>query len=126
MSSRNGLQNNLRSSKEHGQSNFTNPGLKLLGLGADLDLMPQLRLSFNVNQLWFDTTEVLDVVRQQQGIDSNIGLDMSTALIWRPWMHQNVVARLSYAQLIPGQGFKDLYGDDESPYSLLANLILTY
>lgn len=126
LSSRNGLQNNLRSSKEHGQSNFTNPGLKLLGLGADLDLMPQLRLSFNVNQLWFDTTEVLDVVRQQQGIDSNIGIDMSTALIWRPWMHQNVVARLSYAQLIPGQGFKDLYGDDESPYSLLANLILTY
>jgi len=126
LSSRNGLQNNLRSSKEHGQSNFTNPGLKLMGVGADLDLLPELRLSFNVNELWFDDTAVLDVVRQQNDIDKHIGLDVSTALIWRPWMHQNVVARLSYAQLIPGQGYEDLYGDDESPYSLLANLILTY
>jgi len=126
LSSRNGLQNSLRSSKEHGQSNFTNPGLRLLGVGTDLDLLPELRLSFNLNQLWFDDTAVLDVIRQQSGIDSNIGTDVSTALIWRPWMHQNVVVRLSYAHLIPAQGYIDLYGDDESPYSLLANLILTY
>jgi len=126
LSSRNGLQNSLRSSKEHGQSNFTNPGLRLLGVGTDLDLLPELRVSFNLNQLWFDEMAVLEVVRQQNDIDSNIGTDVSTAIIWRPWMHQNVVVRLSYAQLIPAQGYKDLYGDDESPYSLLANLILTY
>ena len=35
---RNGILNSLRSSKEQGQSNFNNPGLMLLGAGADFDL----------------------------------------------------------------------------------------
>ena len=126
LSGRNGVLNSLRSSKEQGQSNFTNPGTQLLGVGADFDVLPQLRLSFNVNQLWFDDTAVLEVARNQGGIDTDIGVDASVAAIWRPWMHQNVVCRLSYAQLIPGEGYQDLYLDDASPYSLLANLILTY
>ena len=126
LSGRNGVLNSLRSSKEQGQSNFTNPGTQLLGVGADFDVLPQLRLSFNVNQLWFADTAVLEVARNQGGIDTDIGVDASVAAIWRPWMHQNVVCRLSYAQLIPGEGYQDLYLDDQSPYSLLANLILTY
>src|SRR5690606_22237397 len=126
LSGRNGMLNSLRSSKELGQSNFTNPGTVLLGLGTDLDLTPELRLSFNFNQLWFEDTAVLEVARNQADIDKNIGLDASAALIWRPFMSQNVVLRLSYAQLLPGQGYKDLYHDSSAPYSVLANAILTY
>ncbi|HVK99944.1 MAG TPA: hypothetical protein VM553_09035, partial [Dongiaceae bacterium] len=126
LSGRNGVLNSLRSSKEQGQSNFTNPGTQLLGVGADFDVLPELRVSVNVNQLWFDDTAVLEVARNQGGIDTNIGVDASVALIWRPWMSQNIVCRLSYAQLLPGEGYQDLYLDDDSPYSLLANLILTY
>jgi hypothetical protein len=125
LSTRNGVLPNLRSSKEHGQSNFTNPGLTLLGVGADLDLTPQTRLSFNLNQLWFAETEVLEVARNQAGIGKNIGQDISAALIWRPLATQNVVFRLSAAALIPGGGFKDLYGS-ETAYSILGNLLLTY
>ncbi|HEY7775519.1 MAG TPA: hypothetical protein VIC02_03170, partial [Kineobactrum sp.] len=125
LSQRNGILNSLRSSKEHGQSNFTNPGVMLLGGGVDLDILPELRLSLNANYLAFAETEVLETARQQANVDREIGMDLSAALIWRPFMSQNVVLRLSYAQLLAGDGYKDLYGD-EDPYSLLCNLILTF
>ena len=125
LSQRNAVLNSLRSSKEHGQSNFTNPGVLLLGGGVDMDLLPELRLSFNANYLAFAETEVLEVARQQANVDSEIGMDLSAAVIWRPFMSQNVVVRLSYAQLLSGKGYKDLYGD-EDPYSLLCNVILTF
>lgn len=125
LSTRNGVLPNLRSSKEKGQSNFTNPGITLLNVGADFDLSPETRLSFNLSQLWFTETEVLELVRAQDGISSNIGQDISAALIWRPFATQNVVFRLSGAALIPGQGWKDLYGSG-TPYSVLGNLILQY
>lgn len=127
ISQRNGLLNNLRSSKELGQSNFTNPGLLLLGLGTDLDLTPEFRLSFNANQLWFANTAVLEVARNQGQIDEHIGLDLSAAAIWRPFATQNIVLRLSAAYLLPGQGFEDLYGDViGAPYSVLGNFTLQY
>ncbi|MEP1473072.1 MAG: hypothetical protein ABJK25_18995 [Halieaceae bacterium] len=125
LSQRNGVLNSLRSSKEHGQSNFTNPGILLVGSGVDMDLLPELRLSFNANYLAFADTEVLEVARNQGSIDEEIGLDLSASIIWRPFMSQNVVVRLSYAQLMAGDGFEDLYGDDD-PYSFLGNVILTF
>ncbi|MDP3856502.1 MAG: hypothetical protein Q8Q73_01935 [Stagnimonas sp.] len=125
LSTRNGVLNNLRTSKEHGQSNFTNPGTVLAGIGADFDLLPTLRLSTNFNHLWFADTTVLEVARNQGGIPREIGWDLSAALIWRPFMSQNAVLRLSYAELLPGAGFRALF-PDENAYSLLANMVLTY
>jgi len=126
LSPRNGILNSLRSSKERGQSNFTNPGTILIGAGADFDLLPELRLSLNANQLWFDKTEVLEVARNQPDIDNNIGLDLSLSLIWRPLMTQNIVVRASYATLFTGAGYEALFPDDDTPHSFLANIILTY
>ncbi|MCI5045453.1 MAG: hypothetical protein MRY72_12210, partial [Aquisalinus sp.] len=57
---RNGILNSLRSSKEQGQSNFTNPGTILLGAGADFDVTPPLRVSLNANHLWFEDTSSLE------------------------------------------------------------------
>ena len=125
LSTRNGILPNLRSSKEHGQSNFSNPGLTLIGIGADLDITPQTRVSFNLNQIWFDTTESLELARNQTDIAKNFGQDVSAALIWRPLAIQNIVVRLSAAFLLPGEGFRDLYGSG-TPYSVLGNVILTY
>ncbi len=127
LSGRNGILPNLRSSKEQGQSNFTNPGLTLVGTGADFDILPELRLSLNANYLRFNETEVLEAVRQQDQIDNEIGWDLSAAIIWRPFNTQNVVFRLSGATLVAGDGFKQLYAtDDDFFYSGLANLVLTY
>ncbi len=127
ISQRNGLLPDLRPSKEQGQSNFDNPGLRLIGIGADFDLTPQSRLSGNINQLWFDKTQILETARNQANINRGIGTDVSVAWIWRPFATQNAVWRLSGAALVPGSGFKDLYGDQKSLYySVLGNLILTY
>lgn len=125
LSTRNGLLPNLRSNKEHGQSNFTNPGLLLLGLGADLDLTPTTRLSFNANHLSFAETATVEAARNQGDLDPDIGWDLSTALIYRPLAIQNIVFRLSGAALLPGDGYKQLY-KDETGYSVLGNLILTF
>ena len=125
LSGRNGILNSLRASKDQGQSNFTNPGIALLGVGADFDVLPELRVSANLNHLAFADTRVLQVARAQANIDKDIGWDASLSLIYRPLMSQNIILRLSGAVLLPGTGFKQLYGDDKS-YSILGNVILAY
>lgn len=127
LSQRNGLIADLRSSKEHGQSNFVNPGIRLLGVGTDFDVLPQLRISTNFNRLDFNEPDVLETVRNQGDIDTGIGWDLSASAIYRPLMSQNIVFRLSYAGLIADDGFKALYQtDDEHFYTILANLTLAY
>jgi hypothetical protein len=126
---RNGLLNSLRSSKEQGQSNFNNPGLMLVGLGADFDLTPQFRLTANANHLWFEDTATLEVLRNEGSIPKEIGFDLSAAAIWRPKANQNLVFRLSAATLLAGDGFQDLFdnlGGEQKFYSILANVVLTY
>ena len=125
LSQRNGILNSLRSSKEHGQSNFTNPGVMLAGLGADLDILPELRLSLNANYLAFADTSVLEVARAQADIDRHLGYDLSASLTYRPFMTQNIVVRLSYAQLLSGNGYQQLFGKDD-PVSVLLNAVLTF
>lgn len=133
LTQRNGVLPDLRSSKEHGQSNFNNPGLVLIGVGFDADVLPELRISGNLNKLYFQDTANLEVLRNQGSIDRDIGFDISAALIYRPFQTQNVVLRASGAVLIPGDGFKDLFattaepdGGKELAYSVLFNLVLSY
>jgi hypothetical protein len=123
----NALIPDLRSTKEQGQSNFENPGLRLAGIGADFDLTPQHRVSTNINQLWFDNTAVLEALRAASPISRSIGTDASVAWIYRPVFSQNVVFRLSGSALFAGTGLKNLYGTQHSQYyAVLANVILTY
>jgi hypothetical protein len=126
---RNGILNSLRSSKEEGQSNFNNPGTMLLGVGADFDVLPEFRISTNVNHLWFENTATLRALRQESSIPKEIGWDLSAAAIYRPKMVQNAVFRLSAAVLDPGDGFSDLFTNsrrDDRYYSILFNGILTF
>jgi hypothetical protein len=129
LNGRNGILNSLRSSKEQGQSNFNNPGTILAGLGGDFDLKPQLRVSANVNHLWFANTSTLQALRNEGSIPRDIGWDLSAAAIWRPKATQNMVFRLSAATLIAGSGFRDLFDSlngHRAYYSILANAILSY
>jgi len=135
VSQRNGILNNLRSSKEEGQSNFNNPGTVLLGVGGDFDITPKFRLSANINHLWFANTATLRALRNEGSIPRSIGFDYSLAAIYRPKAIQNVVFRLSAAMLEPGAGLHDLFTNaasfnsqkrDDRYYSVLFNTILTY
>jgi hypothetical protein len=135
LSGRNGLLPSLRSSIDEGQSNFVNPGLFLAGVGADLDITPELRFSTNFNYLAFAETQTLELLRNQGNVRNSIGYDLSGAFTYRPLFTNNIVMRLSGAVLFPGDGLKDLYNvsgssnlfaGDKYLYSVLVNLILTY
>ncbi|MET0240692.1 MAG: hypothetical protein ABW184_12430, partial [Sphingobium sp.] len=129
ISGRNGVLNSLRSSKEQGQSNFNNPGTRLIGAGADFDLTPQFRVSVDANHLWFGNTVLLQTLRNEGTIDPDIGWDIGMSTIWRPKATQNIVFRLSAAALLPGAGFRDLFANSDgnrNHYSILANLIFSY
>lgn len=126
---RNGILNSLRSSKEQGQSNFNNPGTILAGVGADFDLTPEVRVSTNMNHLWFHKTDTLQALRNEGSIPTDIGWDLSVAGIWRPKATQNIVFRLSAAAFDPSDGFSDLFaqsGDADIFYSVLFNAILAF
>ncbi|MCP5282668.1 MAG: hypothetical protein H6930_13910 [Rhodoferax sp.] len=116
----------MRTSKEQGQSNFVNPGLRLIGIGADIDLAPQWRLIGNLNWLSFGDTSTLEYLRNQSNISRDIGIDMSLALQYRPFMSQNVIFNFSMAWLQPGDGYRQLFESSKRPYSVLANLLLTF
>jgi hypothetical protein len=125
LSGQNGLLNSLRPNKLQGQSNFTNPGIVLFGAGADADLSARLRASLQYNQLFFAETAVLEAARNQGDISRHIGADISLAITYRPFTSQNIVLRLSGSMLVPGKGYKALYGTDFA-YSAFANLVLAY
>jgi len=129
LSGRNALLPALRSSEDEGQSNFINPGLVLIGAGADVDILPELRFAANLNHLNFQDTAVLEALREQSPIHNEIGWDLSGAFTWRPFDTQNVVLRLSAAMLLPGRGFDDLYTSEPANhyyYSMLSNIVLRY
>lgn len=128
LSGRNAVLASLRSSKDQGQSNFTNPGVALIGVGADFDVSPRWRVIGNVNQIWFANTTVLSVLRNQGNIDRNLGTDVSAAVQYRPLFTQNIVLNASAAALLPGKGLKQLYdaGSGKTQYSILFNVLLTY
>jgi len=128
LSMRNGVLPSLRSSREFGQSNFTNPGLHLLGMGADFDVTPRLRVISNVNYLEFDNLSSLAVLRNQRFSSVRIGTDVSVGVQYRPYFTQNVVLNASIGALFPGKGLKEIYGNsvDSTQYSGLINLLLTF
>jgi hypothetical protein len=101
----------------------------LLGAGADFDVLPQLRVSTNINHLSFVDTTILQVSRSEGSIPRSIGWDASVSTIYRPQMTQNLVFRASLAVFQPGSGFKDLFTNfdrDKRYYSILLNAILTF
>ena len=127
LSARNGIQASLRSSKDEGQSNFVNPGLKLVGVGADFDLRPEIRVFTNVSNLRFSDTSSLAALRNQYIPSDSLGMDYSLGFHWRPFFNQNMIINGSVAVLKPGAGLKALYGENQgSLYSVLLNSVLAF
>jgi hypothetical protein len=129
----NGVLADVRSSKLEGQSNFINSGLILAGIGTDTDILPELRMSTNVNYLRAAYTQPLEFLRHQAHISNNLGYDLSVAFTYRPLDTQNIIFRVSGAALIPASGLKAIYqtnpGLFSGPnflYAAMINMILTY
>jgi hypothetical protein len=127
LSGRNGLLPSLRSSKDQGQSNFINPGLRLIGIGTDLDVLPQLRIFGNISQLSFMNVSSLAILRNQMITSTDIGVDYSIGFHWRPYYNQNLVINGSVALLKTGEAMKQLYGQNVGTLrSVLFNAILNF
>ncbi len=128
LTTRNGVLPSLRTSREHGQSNFTNPGLRLIGIGADVDVSPQVRVIGNISRLAFDNLSSLAQLRNQELRSADIGTDISLGIQYRPLFIQNVVINASAAILRPGPALRELYGNalDGKQYSVLVNMVLTF
>ena len=122
---RNSLFPSLRAGREEGQSNFVNPGLRLVNVGLDAELMPTLKLVTNATYYQFDDTAVLKAMRQDATIGREIGWDVSVGFLYRPFMHNNVQVRFGTAALFPGEGMKDLFRD-QVLYDVFTNLVLQY
>jgi hypothetical protein len=115
----------LRSTTDTGESNFTNPGFELLGLGTDADLAPSLRVSFDVSRLMFASTAPLQAILGRSNIPTSIGTDASVDAIYRPFNSQNLIARVSVAKLFATPSARNLVGGT-APVSMFLNLVLTY
>ncbi len=117
----NSLLPSLRSNKDEGQANFVNPGILLVNAGANFDLTPKLRSFVNVNYLRFERTEPLELLLFQSPIRHTIGVDSSIGVRYRPPLTENISITAGAAALVPGQGFRDIYGG-KTLFSLFTDL----
>ena len=116
----------LSSSKDEGQPNFVNPGLRLLSLGLDVELTQKTKLITTLNGLWFDHTEVLEGVTFTSNIDREIGIDFSSGLRYRPFLNNQMTVLAGAAVFVPGSGFERIYDDDDPLWQLFANVTLAF
>src|SRR5713101_8168444 len=117
----NSLLPSLRSNKDEGQANFVNPGIFLANAGANFDLTPKLRSFVNVDYMRFERTEPLELLLFQAPIRHTIGVDSSIGVRYRPPLTENISITAGAAALVPGQGFRDIYGS-RTMFSLFTDL----
>ncbi len=132
---------NLRTSKTEGQSNFVNPGLVMIGVGADIDVTPKVKAFLSANSIRFATTEPLKTALFTNEVSNDFGIDLGLGLQWRPLLKDNIIVSLGYGVLLPGRGFRDIYRTTQPPvpgytsagpqidswlYSAVAAVTLTY
>jgi carboxypeptidase family protein len=99
----------LRSSKEEGQSNFVNPGVRVYNAGIDADLTPKLRGFVNFNYLQFDRTQTLSNLLFQSNVHRSIGADSGIGISYRPPLTENIVLTAGVSSLVPGLGLRNIY-----------------
>jgi len=115
----------LRSSKEEGQSNFINPGVRVYNAGIDANLTPKLRGFLNVNYLQFDRTQSLAYLLFQAPVHRSIGTDFGMGISYRPPLTENIVLTAGVSSLVPGLGLRNIY-NSRVLVSAFANLRLQF
>lgn len=116
---------NLRPGKQLGQSNFVNPGLRLYNVGVDFEVLPELTFVTNASFIQFDDVSTLNAVRHDGSISRDLGYDVSSGVVYRPFLNNNVQIRGGAAALFPENGFENLFGNDVL-WEMFSNVILQY
>jgi hypothetical protein len=123
---RGSLLTSLRSSKDEGQPNFVNPGVRLVSVGLDVEITPRAKAIFTANHIWMDHTESVETVLFQDGIRRDLGRDLSLGLRYRPLLSNNIVFVGGLAAFLPGRGFEDIYEEQGTLYHFFSNVVLTW
>ncbi len=105
----------LRASKTEGQANFVNPGVFILGLGAEMEVTPKLRCFLNGNYIRLAETDPIKTALLTARTDHEIGWDLSVGVQYRPLLTDNIIVSAGFGALIPGRGFKDIYQTSTQP-----------
>ena len=131
----------MRTSKTEGQANFVNPGVYIFGLGAEFDVTPKLRSFLNANYILLAQTEPVQTALLTSKISNEIGEDLSLGFQYRPLLTDNIIFSAGFGVLIPGSGYRDIYGNSGAnvpgfnnnsgnatafPYSGLIAITFTY
>ena len=111
----------LRSSKEEGQANFSNPGIRIINAGADIDVTPKIRGFINFNAIAFDHTETLQELLFQGHIHKGVGADSGIGIIWRPPLSDNIIVTTGVNMFNPFQGFRDILSG-QTLFAVFANV----
>ncbi len=106
---RNSLVPSLRTSKTQGQSNFVNPGVWIIGAGTDVDVTPKLRAFGNLNYVHLAETAAVKYALQTDKARSDLGVDASVGVKYRPFLTENVIVSFGVGLFFPGGGYRDLY-----------------
>jgi len=118
--------NDLAGSKAEGQSNFVNPGVIILNTGFDAELTPKLRTSFNLSSLWFADTASLDLFLNQDNIDAHIGVEANLLVQYRPFLNNNIIMTVGGSVFMPGEGFEQIFGENDELWQAYVGLTLSY
>jgi hypothetical protein len=116
----------LKTSREEGQPNFVNPGLRLVSVGLDAELTPKLKTIATANYASFDQTEVIEGLLFQAPIDRELGWDVSVGARWRPYLNQNVVVLGGIAAFRPGRGFRQIFERKSELFHAFTTVTLTF
>src|SRR5262249_30455239 len=116
----------LRSSKDEGQPNYVNPGVRILTTGLDVDVTPRLRAIFTANAIALDTTAPIEAILFQTRLHKHLGDDISLGARHRPYLNNSVVIVGGIAGFKPGRGFKDIYERSKTLYHVFTNVIFTF
>lgn len=118
--------NDLAGTKAEGQANYVNPGTILLNAGFDAELTPKLRTSFNYNSIFFADTSTLELLLNQDAIDSHFGDEFNLLVQYRPMLNNNVIFTGGASVFLPGDGFEEIFEGDGPLYQLFMALTLSY
>jgi Carboxypeptidase regulatory-like domain len=99
----------LRSSKDEGQANFVNPGIRVYNIGFDANITPKLRGFANLSYMQFDRTESLSYLLFQPNVHKSIGTDSGIGVSYRPPLTENIVLTTGVSNLVPGLGLRNVY-----------------
>ena len=116
----------LRSSKDEGQPNYVNPGVRILTGGVDVDVTPRLKAIVTANAIALDTTAPIEAILFQGNIHKHLGEDVSLGARYRPYLNNNVVIVGGIAAFKPGRGFEDIYERGKTLFHVFTNVIFQF